>query len=121
MTSTVIECSLCHNVVEITGRRIEMPFVCPPCEREAEMYDAMAPKVTSQTVQAHGDYPYTAEDYAAMQKPLPTLEHDTATIENTTLLIADLEEQVRIANTLIEDMSTQLKEDAGTAALLEQL
>lgn len=83
-----IECTNCHDVIGLEGgRTIVIPFVCNDCVKN------------TQTA------PVT-----------PELEHDYATIENTTLLIDDLQEQLTASQetvtTLIEKL-TQAEEFIG--------
>lgn len=103
--STSIECTNCKEVVEVTGNTVTLPFVCEDCEAAAEFQETIVP---SATVKITG-----------WETP-PALDEEDATVENTTLLIADLEEQVaqltereQKANALIADMSRQLEEDAS--------
>ena len=87
--STSIECNNCKEVVEVTATSITLPFFCETCEAAA-FQDAIKPVVpakhppfvrSSQTAQAEADFPLNDED---------------ATVENTTLLIEDLEEQLTL-------------------------
>lgn len=108
--STNIECTNCHDVVELTADSIMLPFICDGCENDAEQYEKMAPAVT---IKSYDEFPNL------ITEPLVEPSHD-ATVENTTLLIADLEQQVAMsdkalndANVLIADMSAQLQDDAA--------
>jgi len=84
--STSIECNNCKEVVEVTATSITLPFFCETCEAAA-FQDAIKPASvagvirSSQTAQAEADFP---------------LNDDDATVENTTLLIEDLEEQLTL-------------------------
>jgi chromosome segregation ATPase len=97
--STHIECNDCGKVLDVEARFIELPFFCPDCEE----------KDVDRSGSGYSEGPSDQQ---------VTLDEESATIENTTLLIADLEQQVAAseklvdtANELIADMSTQLKED----------
>jgi phage terminase large subunit GpA-like protein len=126
MITTVIECTECHDLVDMAADSVSLPFVCLSCDNVAKAeeqftqqeYVDMAPssvKATASTV--------TAE---------PTEEF--ATVENTTLLIEDLEAQVRdlqernkwqvgqidvlVDRVIAKD--TQIANQAGTIKNLEQ-
>jgi DNA-directed RNA polymerase subunit M/transcription elongation factor TFIIS len=87
---TRIECSNCNEVVEVTADILSLPFVCQDCAQEAVFQEAMKP--------------------ASSQTPAPESNHDGATVENTTLLIADLEEQVRQRDQKIKELAERVKQ-----------
>lgn len=74
-------CSECKDPLELAGRSVTIPYVCDECKEAAELRDAMAPAIKS-----YDEFPNLID--------VPEPSHE-ATIENTTLLIEDLEEQVR--------------------------
>ena len=80
---TRIECSNCGNVKELTAKVIVLPYTCTECEEAAEFQEAIQP---ASFTPYDGTGP-TCADPAG-------LNEDDATVENTTLLIADLEQQL---------------------------
>jgi hypothetical protein len=101
MKFTLVICSECSEAVEVTSSSLTLPFVCDDCAKAEKFQDDIAPAcVQSQTI--------------PVEFPEPSHE---ATVENTTLLIEDLELQVSTskeelakANTLILDLSKQLSD-----------
>ena len=103
--STRIECTKCNDVVDLEASSITLPFICESCET-IEFQEAIKPAVPAPANVGQQDH---------------GLDESSATIENTTLLIEDLEKQVSLlqdsldsSNKLIADMSAQLNEDAAT-------
>jgi len=126
--STKIECTNCTDVVEVEARNVELPYVCNDCELRAAMapikparlqaFKEPAFVVRGATYDVGGQLisPQTAGEIREHEG----LDDSSATVENTTLLIEDLEQQVtaatdglKTANELISDMSAQLQEDAA--------
>jgi hypothetical protein len=112
MITTVIECTECHDLVDITTDSIKLPFVCSSCDLEAKQIeiDTLKKVLASDVVRDHLatnglrvddealDFyakmaPSSVAATAATINAEPTEEF--ATVENTTLLIEDLEAQVR--------------------------
>lgn len=92
-------CSECDEVIDYVGRVLVFPFVCKECREVAE-YNA---KHLPQEHVKYSTYAPTPADFLdvkhtglgqAEEHGDPGDEHDGATVENTTLLIADLEKQV---------------------------
>jgi hypothetical protein len=73
-----IECTECHDIIDTTAKTVVFPFVCAGCQKDNELLAAMAPA------------PVVVEE---------TDNHscDSASIENTTLLIEDLQNQLSFA------------------------
>jgi hypothetical protein len=115
MITTVIECTECHDLVDITTDSIKLPFVCSSCDLEAKQIeiDTLKKVLASDVVRDHlATNGLRADDealdfYAKMapssvaataatinEGPTEPTE-EFATVENTTLLIEDLEAQVR--------------------------
>lgn len=83
---TRLECTECHDLLEVTAKSVELPFVCDSCVTEfnEKIASIMGPLVTCSYE--------TPPEYADCV-PLPDA-CETATVEATTLLIEDLEEQL---------------------------
>jgi DNA-directed RNA polymerase subunit M/transcription elongation factor TFIIS len=84
--TTVIECSECHDLVDVTADTISLPFVCLSCDNVAKAEEQF-------TKQEYVDMAPSVKATASTVTAEPTEEF--ATVENTTLLIEDLEAQVR--------------------------
>ncbi len=96
---TKIECTKCGELIESTATTFVAPYVCDDCVEASEFQNLISPD--------------THEDKKGEASTLC----DTATVEATTLLIADLEKQVelgddalKVANDLIDDLSRQIAE-----------
>jgi ribosome-binding protein aMBF1 (putative translation factor) len=92
-----IECSICRTIVAVTADTIALPFVCLACENvNDEINIALEENFTEQEytdmAPAHS-VAATASTVNVTGSTEPTEEF--ATVENTTLLIEDLETQVR--------------------------
>lgn len=92
-----IECTNCHDIIGLEGgRTIVIPFTCGTCLTEVE-------QTTKYAASSEGE-------------PAVELDHEYATVENTTLLIDDLQEQLTEAqnmnSTLVEKL-TQAEEFIG--------
>lgn len=93
-----VECENCHDVVEVTAKTVVAPFVCSVC-----VNDATPTPVADANDMVDGE-------------SLP--EHDacdTATVENTTLLIEDLQQQLadeRASIIALEAENAKLKQDS---------
>lgn len=111
---TNIECTKCHNILSIIGDSVELPFVCVFCAvPEAVISDAAPQPQPPQPPQT--DAVETAEgpcnDLPDVPQSADEPEHETATVENTNLLIADLEQQ----------LANSESERAKTVSALKQL
>jgi hypothetical protein len=112
-----VECSKCGEIIETTARTFAWPFFCDECKASVKFHQDIAPNPANPA-----NVQKSLNDLSdwAQGTPAPELgilpEHNPAlgeaTIENTTLLIADLEEQVSTgaklldeANILLEDMN----------------
>jgi hypothetical protein len=97
-----IECSKCNEFVATTATVIRMPFVCHDCACYADQeYLPAQPTIKTIPAPSGGTISFPVPDCA------------TSTVENTTLLIADLEQQVSSERSLVialrENMGAQLK------------
>lgn len=121
--NTNIECTNCREVSEVTANSIMLPFVCSGCENDAEQYEKMAPGVQ---IKSYAEFPnliteppcQTVGGQYGQEEP----SHD-ATVENTTLLIADLEEQVTFATEalaksteLVNELSAELQDTVSVVS-----
>jgi hypothetical protein len=112
-----VECSKCGEIIETTARTFAWPFFCDECKASVKFHQDIAP-----TPANPANVQKSLNDLSdwVQGAPAPELgilpEHNPAlgdaTIENTTLLINDLEQQVAAsakaledANSLIADMS----------------
>jgi hypothetical protein len=114
-----VECTKCGDLVDTTAATVVSPFICLPCGYGSETadsneggyfdqwYDDMAPK---------------SEDYADTPGLEPAFDPELgeATVENTTLLIADLEAQLVNERALglaaIADLEKKLESSAAWVA-----
>jgi hypothetical protein len=117
---TNIECTKCGDVVEVTADTVVLPFVCMSCE------DAIA-KFTQEFVPPAPVTDEQAEVAAFYEKMAPESEttepeEEFATVENTTLLIADLEEQLRQERILSDSLKLRIEngEEKNTQLLIEK-
>jgi hypothetical protein len=88
MTLSTLICTKCCSPVAVSWRGVVLPFVCDECDFTQKEYSDMAPKKT---------IAFNVEllKRAAVLPPSTEGEPgDTASIENTTALIADLELQL---------------------------
>lgn len=122
--STKVECTVCNEVLEVTANTIVLPFVCSDCELRAAMAPIAKVKIPAIEIKPYTDF-QTATELVADEHA--GLDESQASVENTTLLIEDLELQVSeqkklndAANTLIADMSAQLNEDASELGTRDQ-
>ncbi len=97
---TRIECSKCGEIIESTAATFVAPFVCNECLLPAETSRAIEDAVKrgyQMCLKAHnlGSLVIRHDLKTVNIEPetLPVIPCDTASVENTTLLIADLEEQ----------------------------
>src|SRR5271166_4525025 len=81
MTTTMI-CMQCSEPKVVTSRSVSLPFVCDECEKAPELLAAMAPGLKIEESDNHAC--------------------DSATIENTTLLIEDQANQLALAKNEVE-------------------
>ena len=81
MITTMI-CTQCSEPKVMTSRSVSLPFVCDECEKAPELLAAMAPGLKIEESDNHAC--------------------DSATIENTTLLIEDQANQLALAKNEVE-------------------
>ena len=81
MMTTMI-CMQCSEPKVVTSRSVSLPFVCDECEKAPELLAAMAPGLKIEESDNHAC--------------------DSATIENTTLLIEDQANQLALAKNEVE-------------------
>lgn len=100
---SVIICDKCGDSVDTTAKSVSLPFECENCQETAQKYEDMAPSSLPRT--AKGNF------LSAMRSPeAEPLTDEFATVENTTLLIMDLEEQVARAEIQARVYSRLLRE-----------
>lgn len=89
---TTLICTVCSEPQVITSRSLILPFVCDECQKAEELYNAMAP----------GAGTFAPQGPVAKYNS-PKIEEsdnhacDSATVENTTLLIEDLQNQLAMS------------------------
>jgi hypothetical protein len=76
---TTLICTQCSEPKCVTSRGVVLPFVCDSCQKDAELLAAMAPASTLK-IEKCDNIPY-----------------DSATVDNTTLLIEDQANQLALA------------------------
>ena len=79
---TTMICTQCSEPRVVTSRSVSLPFVCDECEKAPELLAAMAPGLKIEESDNHAC--------------------DSATIENTTLLIEDQANQLALAKNEVE-------------------
>ena len=85
---TTMICKVCSEPKVVTSRSVVLPFVCDECQKAEELYTAMAPTPALKIEESDNH----ACDSAC----------DSATIENTTLLIEDQANQLALAKNEVE-------------------
>ena len=121
MMTTMI-CTVCSEPKVVTSRSVVLPFVCDECQKAEELYNAMAP--TPASVSAYYGKLFI-ESVARTGRVIPTTHIDSeleaavknagqslgksdacdsATIENTTLLIEDQANQLALAKNEVEGL-----------------
>ena len=105
--STNIECSKCGDTVAVESRSVTLPFTCVACEAAIEKFtqevEAPAQRLTEEQIEVAQFY----EKMAPASQPEPELTEEFASVENTTLLIADLEKQIETRTRDLERLSGQ--------------
>ena len=82
---TTLICKVCSEPKVVTSRSVVLPFVCDECQKAEELYNAMAPTPAPLKVEE-------SDNHAC----------DSATVENTTLLIEDQANQLALAKNEVE-------------------
>lgn len=82
-----LECSECHDICDTTARTVVLPFVCDECQKAPGLLAAMAPLQIEES-----------DNHAC----------DSASVENTTLLIEDLSNQLALSQVEAETLRTLL-------------
>ena len=119
-----IECSTCGDMIEVTASTVTLPFVCLKCEENmnsfTQAFDADTvksvvtilknPAIQEQLANRGLEVDQAEVDkfYEAM-KPKSELTDEYASVENTTLLIEDLEKQLADARGAIEIKNESIK------------
>jgi hypothetical protein len=121
MSGTNIECTQCGDAVAVESRTVTLPFVCMQCEAAVEDFDATTQQYEDMAPVSRFDED-TAEIDSAYEDPsvtdnLSDLSDEFASVENTTLLIEDLEKQ--IANLQEKNDAQQRIIVAGTDFTIE--
>ena len=107
MMTTMI-CTVCSEPKVVTSRSVVLPFVCDECQKAEELYNAMAPTPALKIEESDNH----ACDSAC----------DSATIENTTLLIEDQANQLALAKNEVEGLWAMVQLlDAREIALATQV
>ena len=83
---TTMICTVCSEPKVVTSRSVVLPFVCDECQKAEELYNAMAPTPALKIEES--------DNHAC----------DSATIENTTLLIEDQANQLALAKNEVEGL-----------------
>jgi endogenous inhibitor of DNA gyrase (YacG/DUF329 family)/uncharacterized small protein (DUF1192 family) len=114
MTTTVLECKRCGDVIETTARSVTLPFYCDECRDAEWKRGAMAPaavgipggydinainaiNATPTRVSTTGEYPflgYVGEPCSCKTTAPANDPCDSASVEATTELIAALENEI---------------------------
>lgn len=81
---TTLICTQCSEPKCVTSRGVVLPFVCDSCQKDAELLAAMAPASTLKIEECDN------------------IPCDSATVENTTLLIEDQANQLALALNEVE-------------------
>ena len=106
---TTLICKVCSEPKVVTSRSVVLPFVCDECQKAEELYNAMAPTPAPLKVEESDNH---ACDSAC----------DSATIENTTLLIEDQANQLALAKNEVEGLWAMVQLlDAREIALATQV
>lgn len=113
---TKIECTECHDIIETSARTVELPFICDDCKKAPELLAAMAP--TPAFCPCANPGCDDCNDKALVISEADNIPCDTATIENTNLLIADLEQQLEAVKNFSHAQSEVIQQDTE---LIEQL
>jgi hypothetical protein len=115
--STTIECTQCGDAVAVESRSVTLPFVCMQCEAAVEDFDATTQLYEDMAPATTQSFPQEAIDRATVTQEVPemtvypvvemeidsayedpsvtdNLSEEFASVENTTLLIEDLEQQL---------------------------
>ena len=105
---TTLICKVCSEPKVVTSRSVVLPFVCDECQKAEELYNAMAPTPALKIEESDNH----ACDSAC----------DSATIENTTLLIEDQANQLALAKNEVEGLWAMVQLlDAREIALATQV
>lgn len=86
---TRLECTKCGDVIEVTATSIVLPFVCMSCEQKTQEFEAEV-----EEAEVKDFYDKMTPDTTPVAEPADELSEEFATVENTTLLIEDLEQQL---------------------------
>lgn len=112
---TTLICSTCSDPIEVTATSVVLPFVCLKCEESIKDFEKMLDdSETDKTVEEFYDAMTPAsESDAGLLEPGTKTEvaspEDFATVENTTLLIQDLEKQLATARELAADRLKEIE------------
>ncbi len=114
-----VECSKCGEIVETTARTFPWPYVCGECETAKKFQQGLASNVNAAVNKVMSGALWDTNG-KAKEGGFDAPSHDSATVENTTLLIEDLEAQVAAsakaldtANDLINDLTKQSKKESA--------
>ena len=119
---TKIECTECHDIIETSARTVELPFVCGGCKQDIADCNTMAPQTEYRVPNHVGQAVVLQQGQVAYCEGGDSgQELNPATIENTTLLIEDLQLQLQNAREVATMQSEVIAEDSGKLADYEQL
>lgn len=90
---TTLNCTECSEPRVVTSRSVVLPFVCEECQKAPELLAAMAPTTKGCGNPGCDD----CADKALVITESDNIPCDSATIENTTLLIEDQANQLALA------------------------
>jgi predicted RNase H-like nuclease (RuvC/YqgF family) len=117
-----IECSKCGEIVETTATTVVSPFVCDQCNDQVQCppdrgCDAAAndmvdgdsiPSAWTLETEAHTRYGNCVREDCTKGADTELPTYDTETVENTTLLIEDLEQQLQDERATVVALEAEL-------------
>lgn len=101
-------CSVCREVKLTTARTIELPYVCNGCQPEES------------TMENTQESQRPATDYVVEALTTPELKDESATIESTIQLVADLESQLQAAKELTAGQTELIAQMEQQAEILKE-
>ena len=117
---TTIICEDCYEPKVVTSRNVTLPFVCDECQNDAELLAAMAPATTCDNSKC-GCHSLVPGEWACAESPAAQ-PCDSASIENTTLLIEDQANQLALAKNEVEGLRAIVSFlEAREIALMDQV
>lgn len=113
---TKLECRQCGDMIEVTASTVVLPFTCMKCEAAqdefaGQVYEDMAPK---SSLESMAGTPLPADPNGPLD-----LSGEFATVDNTTTLIADLEEQLAQTKAVLDGRNRESTVLASRIMILE--